>query len=37
MLTISLPRSLHDDFVFSVLPLNFLKLSYKISLLKMNL
>ena len=34
ILTLSLPRSLIDDLVFSVFPSNFVKLSYKISLLK---
>ena len=33
-LTLSLPRSSIDDLVFSLFPLNFFKLSYKISLLK---
>ena len=33
-LTLSLPRSSTDDLVFSVFTSNFLKLSYKISLLK---
>ena len=33
-LTLSLPRSSIDDLVFSVFPSNFVKLSYKISLLK---
>ena len=33
-LTLSLPRLSIDDLVFSVFPSNFVKLSYKISLLK---
>ena len=33
-LTLSLPRSSIDDLVFSVFPSNFVKLSYKISLIK---
>ena len=33
-LTLSLPRSSIDDLVFSVFTSNFVKLSYKISLLK---
>ena len=33
-LTLSLPRSSIDDLVFSMFPSNFVKLSYKISLLK---
>ena len=36
-LTLSLPRSSIDDLVFSVFPSNFVKLSYKISLLKIDL
>ena len=34
ILTLSLPRSSIDDLVFSVFTSNFLKLSYKISLIK---
>ena len=33
-LTLSLPRSSIDDFVFSVFTSNFVELSYKISLIK---
>ena len=36
-LTLSLPRSSIDDLVFSVFPLIFFKLSYKVTLLKMDL
>ena len=36
-LTLSLPRSSIDDLVFSVFTSNFFKLSYKISLLKIDL
>ena len=36
-LTLSLPRSSIDDLVFSVFSSHFLKLSYKISLLKIDL
>ena len=36
-LTLSLPQSSIDDLVFSVFTSNFVKLSYKISLLKIDL
>ena len=36
-LTLSLPRSSIDDLVFSVFTSNFVKLSYKINLLKIDL